>query len=138
MDDFFLPPPLRTAERYDEPGGNVHYERFAAEVLPKLRKPEPFKYRIFDCSTMEYGDWREVKNSPWRIVEGAYSHHPRFGNYASLKVFFDIAPGEQMRRIRRRNGDARAEVFAKRWIPLEEKYLSAFDIKSEAHLVLDR
>ena len=138
MDDFFLPPALRTAERYDEPGGNVHYERFAAEVLPNLKKPEPFKYRIFDCSTMDYGDWREVKTSPWRIVEGAYSLHPRFGNYASLKVFFDIAPEEQMRRIRRRNGDARAEVFAKRWIPLEEKYLSAFGIRNKADLVLDR
>ncbi len=138
MDDFFLPPALRTVERYREPGGNVHYERFAAEVLPKLKKPESFKYRIFDCSTMDYGDWREVKSSPWRIVEGAYSLHPRFGNYASLKVFFDIAPEEQMRRIRRRNGDARAEIFAKRWIPLEENYLSAFDIKRKADLVLDR
>ena len=138
MDDFFLPPALRTRERYDEPGGNVHYERFAAEVLPQLKKPEPFKYRIFDCSTMDYGGWREVKRSPWRIVEGAYSLHPRFGNYADLKIFFDISPEEQMRRIRRRNGDARAEVFAKRWIPLEEKYLSAFGIKKLADLVLDR
>ena len=138
MDDFFLPPALRTRERYDEPGGNVHYERFAAEVLPRLGKPEPFKYRIFDCSTMDYGDWREVKSSQWRIVEGAYSLHPRFGDYADLKIFFDIAPGEQMRRIRRRNGDARAEVFAKRWIPLEEKYLSAFGIKKQADLILDR
>ena len=138
MDDFFLPPALRTRERYQEPGGNVHYERFAAEVLPQLKRAEPFKYRIFDCSTMDYGAWREVRSSPWRIVEGAYSHHPRFGNYADLKVFFDIAPEEQMRRIRRRNGDARAEVFARRWIPLEEKYLSAFDVKAKADLVLDR
>ena len=32
MDDFFLPMELRTAERLEEPGGNVHYERFSAEV----------------------------------------------------------------------------------------------------------
>ena len=32
MDDFFLPPSLRTKERLSEPGGNVHYERFAEEV----------------------------------------------------------------------------------------------------------
>ena len=31
MDDFFLPVSLRTAERFAEPGGNVHYERFCEE-----------------------------------------------------------------------------------------------------------
>ena len=37
MDDFFLPPALRTPQRLDRPGGNIHYERFAEEVLPRLR-----------------------------------------------------------------------------------------------------
>ena len=31
MDDFFLPPELRTAQRYSEPGGNIHRERFQEE-----------------------------------------------------------------------------------------------------------
>ena len=33
MDDFFLPKELRTPERFLEPGGNVHYERFISEVI---------------------------------------------------------------------------------------------------------
>ena len=33
MDDFFLPPALRTPERYAASGGNVHYERVEAELL---------------------------------------------------------------------------------------------------------
>ena len=49
-DDFFLPPGLRTHERYAEPGGNIHYERFAEEVLAKLPTGEPFEYGVFDCS----------------------------------------------------------------------------------------
>ena len=36
-DDFFLPFSLRTKERYAEPGGNIHYERFILEVLPHLK-----------------------------------------------------------------------------------------------------
>ena len=36
MDDFFLPLELRTEERFREPGGNVHYERFKTEVLKPL------------------------------------------------------------------------------------------------------
>ena len=42
MDDFFLPPALRTPERRSEPGGNVHYERFLTEVLPNLRSEDLF------------------------------------------------------------------------------------------------
>ena len=38
MDDFFLRPQQRTAERYAEPGGNVDYERFQEEVLIPLKK----------------------------------------------------------------------------------------------------
>ena len=38
MDDFFLPPALRTPERYAAPGGNVHYERVEAELLRPLRE----------------------------------------------------------------------------------------------------
>ena len=38
MDDFFLPAELRTPQRLAAPGGNVHAERFAEEVLPFLRQ----------------------------------------------------------------------------------------------------
>ena len=54
MDDFFLPPKLRTEARLNEPGGNVHYERFMEEVVMKLRSEECFEYRIFDCHVMDY------------------------------------------------------------------------------------
>ena len=136
MDDFFLPPELRTPDRYAEPGGNVHYERFTAEVLPNLRKPGGFAYRAFDCSTMAYGKTVEVKGSPWRIVEGAYSLHPRFGKYANLKVFYDIAPEEQKRRIILRNGEERWRMFEARWIPLEECYIKNCGVMERADLIL--
>ena len=61
MDDFFLPPALRTPERRSEPGGNVHYERFLTEVLPNLRSGRPFSYRRFDCSRMTLGEEIPVK-----------------------------------------------------------------------------
>ena len=136
MDDFFLPLALRTEKRYQEAGGNVHYERFAEEVLPHLRQAGPFSYRRFDCSTMGYGETKQLPGSSWRIVEGAYSLHPQFGDYADLKVFYDISPEEQMRRITLRNGKEKAEVFRNRWIPLEEKYIKQTDVISRADLVL--
>ena len=136
MDDFFLPQELRTPARLAEAGGNVHYERFKIEVLPKLKHNAAFAYQRFDCSKMQPGEMRHISASRWRIVEGAYCLHPTFGDYADLKVFFDIAPETQLRRIRKRNGVRMAENFAKRWIPMEEKYIKTFNIKGKANIIL--
>lgn len=138
MDDFFLPEKLRTPERFATPGGNVHYERFKEEILPALAKNQPFEYRKFDCSTMTMGTKSTVAVSRWRIVEGAYSLHPEFGNYADLKLFFDIAPAEQMKRIRKRNGEKKAQIFAARWIPLEENYIKWAKPDKRADIILGR
>ena len=136
MDDFFLPLALRKPERFAEPGGNVHYERFMAEVLPHLRSGSAFSYRIFDCSVKDFRGERTVAAAPWRIVEGAYGLHPKFEEYADLKIFYDISPEEQMRRIRRRNGEAAAKIFAERWIPFEERYIRAAKVRERADLIL--
>lgn len=137
MDDFFLPPALRTAERLNEAGGNVHYERFATEVLPALASGEAFAYGVFDCSQMAMHGVREIPAAAIRIVEGAYSHHPRFGDYADLRVFFHVAPDEQMRRILARNGEAMAEMFRTRWIPMEEAYHAAAETEAAADIRID-
>ena len=136
MDDFFLPVEMRTAQRMSEPGGNVHYERFKTEVIPNLRKSVPFAYQCFDCSKMQLGKMRTLSGTPWKIIEGAYSMHPTFGNYADLKIFYDISPEEQIKRIRIRNGDKKAAVFTSKWIPLEEKYISTFNIRKQADIVI--
>ncbi len=136
MDDFFLPPTLRTSQRLDTPGGNIHYERFIEEVLPHLSDPDGFSYRIFDCGIMELSGVRNVADSPVRIVEGSYSLHPAFGNYADITVFSDIEKYEQMRRILLRNGEKMAEMFRTKWIPLEENYFEHCLIPEKADIIL--
>lgn len=136
MDDFFLPPSLRSPERLAEPGGNVHYERFMEEVLIHLKSPKAFRYRCFDCSRMEPGAEREVREGDLRIVEGAYSCHPVFGEYMGLRVFCDVKPQEQLRRIERRDGAEMLKNFRERWIPMEEQYIRHFHIMERAGLVL--
>lgn len=136
MDDFFLPTELRSEERLTEPGGNVHYERFCEEVLPYLKTPAAFSYRIFDCSRMNYNGERAIGNTQIRIVEGSYSYHPKFGRYADLFVFSDVDTEEQLRRIKLRNGEEKAQVFAEKWIPMEERYFAAFGIKTHADAIV--
>ena len=43
MDDFFLRPEQRTAQRYAQPGGNVDYERFREEVMIPLKAGKSFE-----------------------------------------------------------------------------------------------
>lgn len=136
MDDFFLPPALRTEERLAQPGGNVHHERFTQEVLPGLRSGEAFVYRVFDCSRMDYHGLREIPAAPLRIVEGSYAHHPALGDYADLRVFTSVDEAEQMARILRRNGEEMAELFRTRWIPMEEAYFAHFGIREKADILL--
>ncbi|MCL2224403.1 MAG: uridine kinase [Defluviitaleaceae bacterium] len=135
MDDFFLPPSLRSQARLEEAGGNIHYERFAEEILPYIHDPAPFSYNIFDCAISDFNGKREISSAPVRVVEGSYSHHPILGNYADLRIFCDISPALQLERIAARNGEAAAKVFAKKWIPLEEAYFNFFGIADKADIV---
>lgn len=138
MDDFFLPPELRTPERLSQPGGNIHYERFLSEVLPCLTAGETFSYGSFDCHR---GVTRPVflPQSPVRIVEGSYALHPRFEeSYRAadaLTVFLCVSPAEQLRRIEKRS-PALLERFREVWIPLENSYFQAYDIQSRARIRL--
>ena len=138
MDDFFLPPELRAAARYAEPGGNIHYERFLSEVLPRLTAGEALSYGSFDC---HHGVTRPVflPQSPVRIAEGSYALHPRFEeSYRAadaLTVFLCVSPAEQLRRIEKRS-PALLERFREVWIPLENSYFQAYDIQSRARIRL--
>jgi len=135
MDDFFLPPELRTAERLATTGGNIHHERFATEILPCIKETASFSYNVFDCVAEKIVGYCPIYNKI-RVVEGAYSCHPIFGQYADLRIFCDISPEEQMARIVARTGQEKAQVFKEKWIPLEEKYLEQYQIKCNADLVL--
>ncbi len=129
MDHFFLRPEQRTKERLSEPGGNVDYERFKADVLDKLHERKPFSFRPYDCSTGKMGAEIFVEPKKLNIIEGVYSLHPFFGETFKVKVFLKISAKEQSRRILERNGREMHEKFMKIWIPLENEYFKAFNIE---------
>ncbi len=137
MDDFFLPPDLRTADRLGEPGGNVHYERFAAEVLPGLSSGAPFAYRIFSCARMDYDGAQEIPAADVRIVEGSYSSHPRFGRYVDLTVFVTAGEETRLARIAARDGEKYLPAFRERWIPMEEAAFAAFATEQAADVRIE-
>ena len=136
MDDFFLPPELRTPERFAAPGGNVHYERFREQVLTGLAAGEPFSYDRFDCHTMSYAEKIPVNENRLTVIEGAYALHPSLRAVYDLKVFYPVEPEEQLRRILHRNGEGCMVRFRDQWIPLENAYIAACGVKECCDLIL--
>ncbi len=136
MDDFFLPLQKRTEERLLEAGGNVDYERFSEEILPHLNESLGLSYRVFDCRIMDFNGSVDIKSSKIKLIEGSYSHHPYFNEYADIKVFSSISSEEQMRRIIKRNGEEVASIFKSKWIPMEEKYFASFEVKDKSDIIV--
>lgn len=138
LDDFFLPPDMRTSDRLSQPGGNVHHERFLAEVLRPLSSGEDFAFRRFDCRTGQMQQRRHAF-TPVTVIEGSYSHHPAFEDvYQSLhaiRLWLDVEEDEQLRRLQRRNPEM-LQMFRTRWIPLEKTYREAYHIREKADLCL--
>lgn len=125
MDDFYLRPEQRTPERYAQPGGNVDRERVLEEVLRPLRDGGRAVYRPYDAHKQLMLDPVPLGPAPLTVIEGSYSCHPELWEYYGLRVFLDVAPEEQLRRILKRNGPEGLEMFKERWIPLEESYFQA-------------
>ena len=124
MDEFFLRPEQRRAERFAQVGGNVDYERFWEEVLLPLKAGLPFSYRPFDCGTFMLADPIHI---PWKklnIVEGTYSHHPYFGEPYDWKLLLTVDEETQRRRILQRPAFLHQRFFEE-WIPMENRYFDA-------------
>lgn len=137
MDHFFLRPEQRRPERYQIPGENVDHERFLEEVLLPLRAGRTAVYRPFCCQTQSLGEPVQVEPAPVILVEGSYSCHPALREKYDLRVFLDVEPEEQLRRIEARNGPEGLNTFRERWIPLEERYFSACRVRETCQLVLE-
>jgi uridine kinase len=132
MDDFFLQPFQRTPERLSEVGGNVDYERFYEEVIVPLKSGRDFSYRVFDCAKSDFGEEVLVKPRRVSIVEGVYSM--RFYEYFDLCVFMEVDEHEQLRRIKSRSPHL-YERFVREWIPKENEYFTAFNVKQKCRFV---
>lgn len=137
MDHFFPRPEQRTAERLAQPGGNVDHERFLEEVLLPLRRGERAVYRPFDCHAQTLLEPIPFEPGPVVLVEGSYSCHPALWGHYDLRAFLTVDPARQLERIARREGETRAQAFREKWIPLEERYFSAFDIEARCDIRLE-
>ncbi len=135
MDDYFLPPELKSAERLATAGGNTHYERFLKELLSPLSQGKEFTLRPYRC----HGNYYEepIKKIPERltVIEGSYALHPKLAELYDLKIFIELEEELQRQRIKQRNPDM-YDRFINEWIPLENKYFKELCIPHSCHIHL--
>ena len=137
MDHFFLRPEQRTEKRYAQPGGNIDYERFRAEVLEPLSEGRTVLYRPYCCQTGVLEEPIELPSAPVVVVEGSYACHPSLWDFYCRRVFITVDPEEQLRRIRQRDGPEQLQTFQKCWIPLEERYFGSCQVEDRCDYQLE-
>lgn len=130
-DDFFRPREKDGTLNISEYSGNFDIFRFKSEIIDNIKSGQIVKYGVFDCSVGTVTETVTVGKSNCYIIEGAYSLHPQLGEYAKLKIFFDIGEETQKKRIASRNGLDGLERFLRLWIPAEERYLNFYNIESQ-------
>lgn len=137
MDEFFLPFEMRTPERLNAAGGNIHYERFIEEVCGGIMSGAPFEYSVFSCKAGCYKGSVSIDPQKPIIVEGAYSLHPEIPDIYDLKIFLGVDYETQLERILRRNGGEALEAFITKWIPFENRYFAEFGIKEKCDIIIE-
>ncbi|NLM86473.1 MAG: AAA family ATPase [Clostridiales bacterium] len=135
VDDFFLRPHQRSAQRLSAPGGNVDRERLADQVLSKLREQKNMQYERYDCQT-EMMSTQDLPARKLCIIEGSYSHHPDIVQHYDLRVYLDIDPEKQVERLKQRVSPDMLQKFIDTWILLEQNYFTEYQIKASSDLVL--
>lgn len=136
MDDFYLPPERKTAQRLAEPGGNVDAERFFVEVLSPLSQGKTVRYRPYRCHPGVLGEEVVVAPAPLAVVEGVYSLRPDLQSYYHVKCFLEVPWATRRARLLDRNGADGLDRFEKLWIPLEDAYFRAYPIRETCDVVL--
>lgn len=130
MDHFFPPLVLQSNDRI-----NIDIARFEDEVCKGILSGQEFTYRIFDCKKQILEGSITVYKKRLLIVEGAYSMYPLFESLYDFKIFADVSPLEQKRRIMARDGKEKYNLFVNKWIPNEEKYFKKYSVKEKCDYV---
>lgn len=137
MDDFFLPRNQFTEAMQALPGGNMDRTRFQAEVLSPLAAGRDFAYAPFSCQIQSLLPEKVSVSGRLVIVEGAYALLPAWGKYWDLSLFLQVSEEEQQGRLLLRNGARGMVAFLQTWIPREESYFAACDVRNRCDAIVD-
>jgi len=121
MDDFYLPLAIRNDETLKTYGKNIDINRFKEEILNNLNND--IWYVSYNCQTDSFNEGILLKNTRVTIIEGAYALLKDFGRYYDFAYVLVIDDANQIKRLEKRVGHQKTQIFLNLWIKLENKYL---------------
>ena len=127
-DEYVIPHAQKTAERLAVPGGNCDADRLAREVAAPWNRGEPVLYRRYDCRKDLLLPAEKLPDCRLLILEGSYCNLPVIRQYADIRVFVKASWETRAERLRKRESPQSLQMFRDRWIPLEDRYFSAFGL----------
>lgn len=135
-DDFYLPVSSRSEDWGSTPAGNMDLTRLKDEVILPAKAGKTIELRRFRCHDGSFTEPEELPPAALTLIEGSYCQHPELAGLYDLKIFLTVSSREQEKRLRQREGD-HFTAFRDRWIPMENRYFSAFDIPGKADITVD-
>lgn len=133
MDDYFLTDDLRTIDRLNSVGENIDHERMYREIFTHLND-DKIDYHKYNCGTKLFED-KTQEMTEVVIIEGVYAARPEFKRFYDILIYVDVDKATQLARLETRNPKL-LDRFINEWLPMEEKYFNAFDVKSRADYIV--
>lgn len=134
MDDFFLQPHQRTPERLAQPGATWDYERFDAQVLSPCTGTKPPAIAPGGAAPATWGRRSPSPLPGFMVFEGSYSLRPDLRERYHLRIWTEAPWETRLERIAQRGPGCTAR-FQQVWIPLEDRYFAACQVKECCQLV---
>lgn len=88
-------------------------------------------------TTVLFFETGKVFQKRLNIVEGVYSMHPELIDTYDCKIYLDVDSETQKKRILGRSNEKKLERYISEWLPLENSYFEATDLKNKCDMVFD-
>lgn len=137
IDDFYLPLSMRSKERFEQPGRNIHWERLLKDVFIPLKNDEYVSYAKFLPETKKFSEPVVLEKNPITIVEGTYCLLPELRPYYDLILNLKLEKTTQYERIAQRETEEKVNEFKNIWIPKSEVYFDLYQTKKLADYTFD-
>lgn len=125
MDDFWL----HSADVRSADWPAFDRDRIEAQVLNPALAGQPVRYQRYDWKQQTLGDWVEVPDSQFLIVEGISALHPNLLPYYDFKIWVDCTLETAKERGLARGygwGIDETQVWLERWMPNDADYFAKY------------
>lgn len=112
------------------------WHRLEAEVLGPLERGEPVRYRAYDWSTRQPGDWRELAASEVVLLEGVSSARRAVADRLTLAIWVETPRAARLARGIARDGEAMRAQW-KAWMAEEDAHYAVERSRDRADVIMD-